>query len=114
MILVIFLLTLSSFIRLSCGHGSKTYFYGTLESDKLVYTSITIPRYAASVELNIFTSPQVAGSSSISPYVLLKYNGLPTLEDYDDILELPTFPFQLQIIDTEPTGITCRYILLCL
>ena len=38
----------------------------------------------------------------IQPFVLLKYDGLPTIENYDEKLELPILPLSLQITDFQP------------
>jgi len=85
------------FLRESrCAH---TVFFGHTESDKIIYTSIIIPRYAVSVELNIFISDPLQKST---PYALLKYNGVPSIDDYDQKIPLSAQK-NLQLRDSNPS-----------
>ena len=80
---------------------SQSIYYGEVEIDKIVYASVNIPRNA--IQMRFVLSVQTKDSQLDPPFVLLKYNGLPTIENYDEKYQLPTYPDALSITDDRPS-----------
>ena len=99
---------------------TETFFSGELERDQIIYTSIVIPRYANEVVIKMFattkadlskftrdsaaniTETDIVSDNSTLPFVLLKYNGLPSLGNYDAFFQLLRSPLSLQVTDILP------------
>lgn len=84
------------FLFITTSISTNSIFYGHFESDKIIYTSVLIPRYATLMDLTIFTS-----YSKSKPYALLKYNGVPSIDDYDEKIQLSS-RLNLKITDFNP------------
>ena len=87
--------------------SSDSFFEGFVEEDKIIFTSVPIPRYTNKAIITIFIVKTFSETSSSTskdylPFVLFKYNGLPTVENYDEMFQLPDHPYLLQITDFEP------------
>ena len=80
---------------------SQSIYYGEVEIDKIVYASVRIPRNA--IQMRFVLSVQTKDSNLDPPFVLLKYNGLPTIGNYDEKYQLPTYPDVLSITDDRPS-----------
>ena len=62
---------------------------------------MNIPRNA--IQMRFVVSVQTKDSKLDPPFVLLKYNGLPTIENYDEKYQLPAYPDALSITDDQPS-----------
>lgn len=97
MVLSLFLLLLLQLIRIQSLIIKEEY-TGLIQRDNIVYNVIVIPRHAKYVRIDIW-----ANKFEKPPFVFFKYNGLPTIHDYDDIFELPEAPLELSLVDGAPT-----------
>lgn len=100
--------------------STDTFFKGELESDQIIYTRIVIPRYTNKVVIKIYAvtaaqQSKYTGNAALNdtesepdldntrlPIALLKYNGLPTLDNFDAVFQLFKAPMSLQITDFKP------------
>ena len=95
--LLILQLLLLQLIRIQCLIIKEEY-TGLIQRDNIVYNVIVIPRHAKYVRIDIW-----ANKFETPPFVFFKYDGLPTIRDYDDIFELPESPLELSLVDGAPT-----------
>jgi hypothetical protein len=98
------LLLFISLILLCCCRifGYEETYIGAVTADNILYTSVTIPRHAYEVLIEIWK--QVLKSSPIKPKVLVRYNALPSLDSYDKLLEFDADTDSIVILDQSPTA----------
>lgn len=120
LLLSIILINSTSITARNLKRSTVNFFNAELERDQIIYTSIVIPRYANEVVIKMFattkddlskftrnsaaniTVADPVSDNSTLPFVLLKYNGLPSLGNYDAIFQLMRSPLSLQITDSLP------------
>lgn len=83
-------------------------FSSEVSADGIVYTSVRIPANSLYVNISIWVVA-VDHVEDISPFALLRYDGVPTPHHYDAKFEVPKVPSQLGILDLQPTA-TMLYI----
>ena len=76
-------------------------FTSNVRLDEVIYTSVIIPPNAYFVNISVWSLESVA-----PPYVLLRYNGVPTIENYDAMYQLPAFPEVILLEDNNPSSST--------
>ncbi len=91
-------LTFLAFISFPFCISYGSDFYTEISADQLEYVAIEVPRHANNFEVQLWAEP-----SSMNPTVLLRYDGLPTLNLYDAKVSIPSPPSVLQILDLQPT-----------
>ena len=74
-------------------------FYGEVIADELLYLAVHVPRFAQSVAINIWSEVSLTSDAKI----LLRYDALPTLEEFDAEYTIPQLPEALTILDKQPT-----------
>jgi hypothetical protein len=76
-------------------------FTSNVRQDEVIYTSVIIPSNAYFVNISVWSLER-----EIPPYVLLRYNGVPTIENYDVMYQLPAFPEVILLEDNNPSSST--------
>lgn len=79
--------------------GYSEEFTGLVSHDTITHTSFTIPHTAKKVVLDFWTT-----HSSVHPYVLLAYDKIPSINDYDEMFALSALPNSITVTDTTPTA----------
>lgn len=120
LLLSVVLIRIISIAARNLRRSAENSFSAELERDQIIYTSVVIPRYANEVVIKMFattkddlskyarnsaaniTETDPVSDGSTVPFVLLKYNGLPSLGDYDAIFQLMRSPLSLQVTDSLP------------
>ncbi len=76
-------------------------FTSNVNLDEVIYTSVIIPPNAYFVNISVWSLESVT-----PPYVLLRYNGVPTIENHDVMYQLPAFPEVILLEDNNPSSST--------
>lgn len=77
----------------------KQQFTGSVAIDNIAYNIIVVPRHAKYISIDIWANKFIDSP----PVVFLKYNGYPTLLNYDDMFIMPKTPLELTLLDGSPT-----------
>eukprot|EP01033_Poteriospumella_lacustris_P009453 gene9453-6776_t len=92
-----FVLTLLLFAIL-CVVGFEDKFAGRLSYDDIVYTSIDVPQATKTLNLGLWA--QGFGTEQVK--VLLGKGRIPTIDDYDELLDIPSLSQSLQLLQPSP------------
>lgn len=96
---LLFFISLSMFCLID---GIQESVIGVVTADDILYTHVAIPRHAYRVFVVIWVPP----SSTLIPKILLRYDALPSPDEYDQLLEFNSAAKAIEIIDDRPTAST--------
>ena len=97
------------YIYSSQSKNSHNNYYVNIQPDELVYIKIHIPRYSIKHSITLWMNhidvfDHSNRDSSISNIkAFLRYDGIPTLDIYDSMIEVPNLPHNITFIDENPT-----------
>jgi hypothetical protein len=74
---------------------STDHFAAYVRRDDIIYTAIKVPQYSSRVEFRFWSLEE-------GTVILLRYNGVPSLDVYGARIELPSLPSMLSVIDEKP------------
>ena len=74
---------------------TKDSFVGYVKKDEIIYTSISIPQYAQLLRMQFWSF-----GDSVS--ILLRYGGIPTVDEWDDMFDINAIPNALLLYDINP------------
>jgi hypothetical protein len=80
-------------------------FISNVQHDELSFVTINIPRYAQQVSLSIKVDKSTSNKYDFiqPPFVYLRYDGLPALDNYDISYQLPESTYTIELNDNKPT-----------
>lgn len=80
-------------------------FVSNVQHDEMSFVAINIPRYAQKVSLSIKVDKSISNKYDFiePPYVYLRYDGIPSLDNYDTSYQLPESTYTIELNDNKPT-----------
>ena len=93
--LLLFQYCFNAFVTVTGSSVSRIHFANYVRKDDIIYTSIKIPRFSSQLEVKFW-------STEDDVIVLLKFNGLPTLENCDGKIQLQALPDVAVLLDRQP------------
>lgn len=85
--------------------GEHAYSFRTnVEEDQIIYSKVVVPQHSQRVYVKI--SADGVLPEGMEPKILLRYNGLPTLESHDAMYPLPGVQDAFEVVDSQPSEAT--------